>query len=225
MNVNMSVLDMTFVGLVSLGVLLLLFTVLSIILGISTSGQLRKLKRRRPKAKKKRIRWKRACHALAKKRAGHFRTAVIIFLLGILLGGGGFYARHYQLTNLSSPNAAAISKCYYLLDEAEKQFDDLNGGASPEKIAKNLQEISSQLASAASETPYGGMSAEYRLMLNKYFKKNLDLAINLNAQTVQALQNPETRENYKSDIQSVKEQQKKIIEVFEVNEQALQQKK
>lgn len=225
MNVNMSVLDMTFVGLVSLGVLLLLFTVLSIILGISTSGQLRKLKRRRPKAKKKRIRWKRACHALAKKRGGHFRTAVIIFLLGILLGGSGFYARHYQLTNLSSPNAAAISKCYYLLDEAEKQFDDLNGGASPEKIAKNLQEISSQLASAASETPYGGMSAEYRLMLNKYFKKNLDLAINLNAQTVQALQNQETRETYKSDIQSVKEQQKKIIEVFEVNEQALQQKK
>lgn len=225
MDVNMSVLDMTFIGLVSLGVLLLLFAVLSIILGISTSSQLRKMKHRRPKVKKKRKRWKRACITLAKKRTGYFRTAVIVLLLGLMLGSSGFYARHYQLTNLSSPNAAAISKCYYLLDEAEKQFDDLNGGASPEKIVKNLQELSSQLASAASETPYGGMSAEYRLMLTKYFKKNLDLAINLNAQTVQSLQNAENVEIYKSDIQSVKEQQKKIIDEFEVNEQALQQKK
>ncbi|WP_321385923.1 hypothetical protein [uncultured Enterococcus sp.] len=225
MKLNMSMLDMTFVGLLSLGVLLLLFSVLFIIFGISSGSKLRKLKRKRPKMKKKRKRWKRACSRLAKQRGRQFRTAFITLLLGVLLGGSGFYARHYQLTNLSSPNAAALSKCYYLLDEAEQQFENLKGGASPEKTVKNLQEISSQLASAAAETPYGGMAAEYRLLLTKYFKKNLDLAINLNAQTVQSLQSPETIEVYIGDIQSVKEQQKKIIEEFEVNEQALQQKK
>ncbi|MBP1046501.1 hypothetical protein I6N96_09405 [Enterococcus sp. BWM-S5] len=225
MNLNMSMLDMTFVGLLSFGVLLLLFTVLSVVLGLKSGSQLKQMTRRRPKMKNKRKRWKRACHTLNKQRKSHYRTAIVVFLLGLLLGGSGFYARHYQLTNLSSPNAAAISKCYYLLDEAQQQFENLKGGASPEKTVKNLQELSSQLASAASETPYGGMSADYRLLLNKYFKKNLDLAINLNAQTVQSLQDTENIEIYMSDIQSVKEQQQKIIEEFEVNEQALLQKK
>lgn len=53
MNLNMSVLDMAFIGLLALAILLLLFAVLSVILGINTGNRLKKLQRRRPKAKKK----------------------------------------------------------------------------------------------------------------------------------------------------------------------------
>lgn len=225
MNLNMSVLDMAFIGLLALAILLLLFAVLSVILGINTGNRLKKLKRKRPKTKKKRKRWQRACAGLKKKRNGSFKNSILLIVLALLFGASGFYARHYQLTNMSAANTTALSKCYYLLGETEQQFESLKNGASPEKTLNNFRELSSQLVSAGMETAYGGMSTDYQKLLNRYFDQVRKLGINLGAQNMDTLQNVENVDSYIEDITKIQERQKAIIEEFEVNESALQQKK
>ncbi|WP_086349714.1 hypothetical protein [Candidatus Enterococcus clewellii] len=225
MNLNMSVLDMAFIGLLALAILLLLFAVLSVILGINTGNRLKKLQRRRPKAKKKRKGWKRACAALKKKRNSSFKNSVLLIVLALLFGASGFYARYYQLTNMSTANTTALSKGYYLLDETEQQFESLKNGASPEKTLNNFRELSSQLVSVGMETAYGGMSSDYQKLLNRYFDQVRKLGINLGAQNLESLQNTGNIDSYVEDITKIKERQKKIIDEFEVNESALQQKK
>lgn len=182
MNLNMSVLDMAFIGLLSLGILLLLLGIALFILSIRAGKSLKELKRKRPKNKKKRRKWQRICKKTEQSKRKRRRNSLLLILLAILLSSGASYTRYYQLTNLSSSNAAALSRIYYLVGEIEGQIDSYGNGASIEKTEKNIRELSQQLASAGAESAYMGMAVDGQKMLNRYFSSAKNLGINLNAQ-------------------------------------------
>lgn len=225
MDLNMSMLDLTFIGLLSLGILLFLLGVLLFFLSAASRRSLKKLKAKRPKNKKKRKRWQRICKKTEQTKKKRLRNGILLIILSVLLGGSAAYARHYQLTSLSSSNAAALAKGYYLIGEIEGQLDSYSNGASIEKTTKNIRDLSQQLAGAGTETAYVGMAVDGQKLVNRHFNLVKNLGINLNEQARTILENQEEMTNYLSDIEKVKESQQSVFKKYQVNESALQQKK
>lgn len=225
MDLNMSMLDLTFIGLLSLGILLFLLGILFFFLSAASRRSLKKLKAKRPKNKKKRKRWQRICKKTEQTKKKRLKNGILLIILSIVLGGSASYARHYQLTSLSSTNAAALAKSYYLIGEIEGQLDSYSKGASIEKTTKNIRELSQQLAGAGTETAYVGMAVDGQKLVNRHFNLVKNLGINLNEQARTILENQEEMTNYLSDIEKVKESQQTVFKKYQVNESALQQKK
>ncbi|MBL1229469.1 hypothetical protein IW492_09520 [Enterococcus sp. BWB1-3] len=225
MNLNMSKLDMAFIGLLSLGILLLLLGIIFLVLSIVAGRKLEGLKKKRPKNKKKRKKWQRICRKAEQYKKKRRRNGIFLLIMAVLLGGGASYTRYYQLTNLSTSNAAALAKIYYLIGEIDSQIESYNNGASIEKTEKNIRDLSQQLTSASVETAYMGLSVDGQKKLNRYFTSAKNLGINLNAQARVILENLEQMEMYQSDIEKIKENQQEIFKEYQVNEHALKQKK
>ncbi|MGL4694769.1 hypothetical protein [Enterococcus larvae] len=225
MDLNMSMLDLTFIGLLSFGILLFLLGILTLFLSAASRRQLKKLKARRPKNKKKRKQWQRICKKTEQTKKKRMRNGILLIIVSILLGGSAGYARHYQLTSLSSSNAAALAKSYYLIDEIEGQLDSYKNGASIEKTTKNIRDLSQQLAGAGTETAYVGMAVDGQKLVNRHFNLVKNLGINLNAKAREILENQEELTTYLADIDKVKTSQQKVFKEYQVNESALQQKK
>ncbi|MBP1047510.1 hypothetical protein I6N96_14585 [Enterococcus sp. BWM-S5] len=225
MDLNMSMLDLTFIGLLSFGILLFLLGILTLFLSAASKRHLKKMKARRPKNKKKRKQWQRICKKTEQTKKKRMRNGILLIIVSILLGGSAGYARHYQLTSLSSSNAAALAKSYYLIDEIEGQLDSYKNGASIEKTTKNIRDLSQQLAGAGTETAYVGMAVDGQKLVNRHFNLVKNLGINLNAKAREILENQEELTTYLADIDKVKTSQQKVFKEYQVNESALQQKK
>lgn len=225
MNLNMSMLDLAFIGLLSLGILLFLLGILFLFLNAASRRNLKKLKAKRPKNKKKRKRWQRICRKTEQTKKRRLRNGILLIILSLLLGGSASYARYYQLTSLSSSNSAALAKSYYLIGEIEGQLESYNNGASIEKTTKNIRDLSQQLAGAGTETAYVGMAVDGQKLVNRHFNLVKNLGINLSAQAREILENQEEMTSYLSDIEKVKASQQKVFKKYQVNESALQQKK
>ncbi|MGG5341936.1 hypothetical protein [Enterococcus sp. AZ192] len=221
----MSILDMSFIGLLSSAILFLLFGVALLFFSISTRKQWKKIKARRVKNKKKRKKLQRMRKQLEKKKKRQLMWAIICFVLFFVTVGGAGYSRYYQLTNLTAADAEAVSKSYYLVGELKKQIESTENGASSEKTMNNIRSLSSQLASASVGKASQGMSAEGQKLLNRHRTLTRQLAINISSLNQETLSDASVRENYLKDIEKVTASEKKVFKHFKVNESALQQKK
>lgn len=221
----MSILDMSFIGLLSSAILFLLFGLALIFFRVSTTKQWKSLKGRRVKNKKKRIRLKRKCQQLERKRKKQLRWAILCVLLFLITSSSAMYSRYYQLTNLNATDAEAVTKTYYLVGEMQKQIKAIDNGASPEKTVKNLQNLSTQLASTSVRPASQAMSVEGQKLLNRHLSLTRQLSVNISNQNNETLADPAVRETYMKDIEKVKASEQKVFKYFKVNESALQQEK
>ncbi|WP_086348864.1 hypothetical protein [Candidatus Enterococcus clewellii] len=221
----MSVLDWSFVSLLAAAFLFLFFGLLFLLLFFLTGKNFRMMKRKRPpKNKKKRKRFIRH-RQLIEKQWKRQRTWMLVFLLlAGISSGGALYSRYYQRNHLAAEETEALAKSYYLLEEVNNQLNNIKEGTNPQKSIKNIQDLSSRLASYGARKPILSLSEDNQRMLKRHFVLLQELGVNLNAQTVESLQAEETYTGYLGDIERIQTSQSNVFKHFRVNESALKQK-
>ncbi|WP_086348683.1 hypothetical protein [Candidatus Enterococcus clewellii] len=221
----MTILDRLFIGLLSFGFLCLLFTVFFIFSFFSNKRKTKQLeKRRRPKNKKKRIRLKKELRLLKKTQKKLLVWSVLVFLLSAGAIGGGVYARYYQLTNLTKEDSNTIVQSYFLTEEIQENFNQLENGGNTEKIQSVLRDRSALLVSYGNRNISIGMSEEGTKLLVKYTSMMRESGTNLYSASVAQLDNPELREGYKSDMEKLVKQQQKVFDYFKISESSIKKK-
>ncbi|MBP1046523.1 hypothetical protein I6N96_09515 [Enterococcus sp. BWM-S5] len=221
----MSVLDWSFVILLSAALLFFLLGILFFFSFLLASRKFKPVKKKRPpKNKKKRRQFLQLRKQLDKKRRSRRLWSILFLLIAAMSLGGGFYSRYYQQNNLGGDDSEALVQSYYLLEEAVLQINNVQAGENPQKSIKNLQEVTSRLASYGARKAAMSLSTDGQTLLNRHFTMLRELGVNLNGQTVESLQNQGTSEGYLEDIEKVRESQSKVFKRFNVNEGALKKK-
>ncbi|MBL1229908.1 hypothetical protein IW492_11760 [Enterococcus sp. BWB1-3] len=221
----MSILDWSFVILLSGTLLFSLFGCLLFIGFLRTSRKWKRLKRKQPpKKKKKRRQFLRACKQLEKKRKGQRRRSLIVLVFAGLFLASGMYSRYYQQNHLQAEDADALVQSYYLLDDAALQITNIQNGDNPKKSSNNLHEITSQLASYGARKANLTLTEDGQKLLNRHFTLLRELGVNLNGQSAESLQQVGKAEEYLADIVKVQESQSTVFKRFNVNEGALKKK-
>lgn len=221
----MSILDWSFVALLSSTLLFVLFGGLAFLVAFSTNKKLKKFKRKPPKDKEKRKRFLSERNRLKKQKKRQKNWGFFCISLVLLTGCGAFYSRYYQMTNLEAGDSEAIVQSYYLTDEIRVQLTNIENNENPEKSIKNLRDIASRLASYGTRMAYPGLTEEGQKTLARHYALIKNLGVNLSVQTTETLSDRQVMDGYVKDIKKVKESQSKVFEMFKVNESALQQKK
>lgn len=221
----MTILDWFFIGCCSAFLITFVIGVFSLILSVSTNKNFNDLKRKRPKNKTKRKRWQRACQQLKKKKQGQVKRGIILIILSILFASSGLYARYYQMTNLSSSDSRIIVQGYFISEEINQTFQELQNGANVEESKEKLMELTSLLTSYGTSTPSNGLSKDGQKVLNRYYVQLREYGTNAYSLSSEQLNNQETISTYLEDLKRVQQTQKKVFEEFGVDETALKQKK
>ncbi|OJG73983.1 hypothetical protein RV12_GL000331 [Enterococcus quebecensis] len=162
---------------------------------------------------------------LEKKRKRQLLWSVIFVLSAGVTLISGFYSRDYQQNHLQGEDSEALVQSYYLLEDAKIQIKHIQAGENPQKSIKNLQEITSRLASYGARKSSFNLKEDGQTLLNRHYKLLREVGVNLNSQTVENLQDTETADSYLKDIDKAQDNQSKVFKRFSVNEGALKKKK
>lgn len=221
----MVLLDWFFIGLLSFAMLCLLLSIFFLFYFFSLRKELNKKKwRKGPKNKVKRKQWLRARGKLDKRRK-RYRTNVILFLFMMMISAGSaFYARYYQLTNLTSEDAKVVVQGYILTEDLKEQIIIIKEGGSVEKVYPQFQEITALLVTYGNRPVSGGLSEEGAKLLTRYFVSMKNAGLNLSTLSEEQLGKQETLDGYLKDIEKINQRQKAVFKYFSVNESALKQK-
>ena len=207
----MSVLDWTFIVLLSSAILLLLCGFLCLFLKMKYSRTYRLLQKKQPKNKKKRKKWRQHRRQLQKKAQKSLRNMVLLFTFGLLFFVASFYARYYQLTHLNAADGEIIVQTYFLVDSIEKDLISIQNGAKPVGLKDKFHSMTAMLVSYGSQPPSTGLSTAGQQRLSKYYANTKEFGMNLNSQTIESLEKKETIANYLEDTKKLKNSQKVIF--------------
>ncbi|OTN88825.1 hypothetical protein A5819_001317 [Enterococcus sp. 7E2_DIV0204] len=221
----MLLLDWVFIATLSSAILFALFSLFCFFRLFQIRKQLNQLSRIRSKNTRKRKKIRRKIKKTTVKLKKQRRNLLVFSILAICLCATAFYSRYYQATNLGEQDSDGIVQGYYLLNETVNQINQLSENNNSEKVENNLRELAAKLSSFGMRGADGRLTSEGQRLLSRYYNQMKELGLNLNNQSSEMVDNPEKREEYISVIQKTQATQKKIIEYFKVNEQALQQKK
>ncbi|OJG25622.1 hypothetical protein RU98_GL000863 [Enterococcus caccae] len=183
------------------------------------------LKRKRPKAKRKRKKWLRIKHKLENKVQKFLKRGIILIVSSVFLLCASLYTTYYEKTNLSSVDSTVIAQTYFITNEVNTQLHALQNGEDVKDSKEKLMELSSLLASYGSSTASNSLSKDGQQLLNRYYVQLREFGTNLYSLKVEQLSDSDTIEAYVADINKIKETQKKVFTRFKINEQALKQKK
>ncbi|PZL77513.1 hypothetical protein CI088_01550 [Enterococcus plantarum] len=212
----MTLLDGLIIGGLSVGILFGILFLLCFISFIRIGRNIKKISRKQPKNKKKRLRWKRRISLLSKQKKRRFIQAILCFLL--LVGGisGGAYSRYYQSNHLGEEDKEIISQTYFILDEVEQELNNIEKGADVEKTQVKLKEMLGILVSYASRIPSSSLNSANQQQLRNYYVKTRELGSNLYNQTSIQLKESDRLKNFMTDITALKTQQKEIFDSFNI---------
>lgn len=221
----MTILSWFFIGCLSAFFIAFSVGIFSFVLLFISIKDINILKQKRPKKKSKKKRWVRAKRLLEKKKKQRRARGFVLIILSIFFLGSGFYARYYEMTNLSSTDGNIIVQSYFVTDEVNKNLNNLQNGSNVEDTKKKLMELSSLLASYGSSTPSNSLSKNGQQTLNRYYVQVRDYGTNLYSLTTAQLNNQEIISKYLDDMTRIKQSQKKLFKEFSIDEAALKQKK
>ncbi|MBM7689835.1 hypothetical protein BCR24_13165 [Enterococcus ureilyticus] len=221
----MLLLDWVFIATLSSAILFALFSLFWLFRLFQTRQHLGELSHVKTKNARKRKKIRRKIKKTTVKRKKQRRNVIACLVLALCLCATAFYSRYYQATNLGERDSDGIVQGYYLLNETINQINRLSENNNSEKAENNLRELAAKLSSFGMRGADGRLTTEGQRLLSRYYNQVKELGLNLNNQSSEMIENPQTREEYIQVIQKTQVTQKKIIDYFKVNEQALQQKK
>lgn len=96
---------------------------------------------------------------LARGRAYGRNTFLFLFIV-VIFAASAFYARYYQLTNLTTEDAKVVVQGYLLTEEIEGKLITAKEGGSVEKVQPQLYDVSSLLVSYSNRQISNGLSVE-----------------------------------------------------------------
>ncbi|MGX7148298.1 hypothetical protein [Enterococcus ureasiticus] len=221
----MGLLDWFFIGLLSFAILCFLLLLFCLFYFFSIKKELKKKQwRKRPKNKRKRKKWLYARKSLEKRQKRYGFHFLLLLIVMFISAGSAFYARYYQLTNLTSEDAKVVVQGYLLTEDLEGKMVTIKEGGSVEKVYPQFQEVSSLLVSYGNRPVSGGLSSEGAKLLTRYYVSMKNVGLNLSTLSQEQLTKQETIDGYLKDIKKINERQKAVFKYFKVNESALKQK-
>ncbi|EOH92446.1 hypothetical protein UAW_03111 [Enterococcus haemoperoxidus ATCC BAA-382] len=221
----MVLLDWFFIGLLSFAILCFLLLLFCLLYFFSIKKELRKKQwHKRPKNKMKRKKWLRARKSLEIRKKRYATKVFILFVVMFISAGSAFYARYYQLTNLTSEDAKVVVQGYLLTEDLKEKMITIKEGGSAEKVYPQFQEVSALLVSYGNRPVSGGLSTEGAKLLTRYYVSMKNVGLNLSTLSQTQLEQQETIDGYLKDVERINERQKAVFSYFKVNESALKQK-
>lgn len=222
----MTTLDWIFMVMLVLAILSGLFFVLFLFMSIGTKRKINLISKQKPKNKNKRKKLYFTKKKLVKQRKKQRNSALLFLLLIGLFAGSGLYARYYQSTNLTTDDSDSIVQGYYLLRDFDSELGKAGQGADNQtKIDGNLRYLSSAMSSFGTKRASTVNSEEGQLALNRLYDAIKELGTNAVNNYTKFYNDPQLVEEYQKDIQNAKKYEKKVLELYKVNESALQKQK
>ncbi|MFD2307956.1 hypothetical protein [Enterococcus termitis] len=222
----MTTLDWIFASMSVLAILTGLFFVLFLFLTLGTRRKLKSISTKRPKNKKKRKKIYFMRKRLLAKKKNQRNTMLLFLLCSVLFAGAGAYAVYYQSTNLTTEDSDSIVQGYYLLQDFDSELEKAGKGSeSQTKTDGNLRYLSNAMSSFGSKKASTVNTEEGQLTLNRYYNSMKELGTNATNNYTRFYNNPALVEEYRKDIKKVQQYEKKVIELYKVNESALKNKK
>ncbi|WP_211272295.1 hypothetical protein [Enterococcus rivorum] len=179
--------------------------------------------KRPPKKKKKaRQRWNRKKKKLSQKQNRIGVTVISCFLISLACGAGSTYGLYYQSTHLKEKDSEAVIQGYVLLSELSKEVAKVPETEKPEKVQTVIYDLAARLASYGARRADGRLGSEEQQLLNRLYSNMKELGLNIGAQSIDHLKDPEIYEDYQKDIQKTKTNQKKVLDHFRVSQKDLE---
>ncbi|EOH94606.1 hypothetical protein UAW_02360 [Enterococcus haemoperoxidus ATCC BAA-382] len=220
----MTILDWFFIISLSLASIGLVFSGISFYLMTQTKKALKKVKRTKVSKKKRKQKKYKVRKLLQKsKKQRNWGTALIILFL--LSGFTAGYSLYYQAMHLSQKDSKAVVQGYYLMDNLENELKTAKATENDVKSGKNIKLLAGQLSS------YGIYKATIRnseagqKKLNKYYKSMKELGINLSSQPNDFFKNETLLNEFEMDLATVKKNHEEVVHYFNINKNALVNKK
>lgn len=215
-------LEWIMVGAVSLGLICFVLGAISLTLLLQANYRESLLKKTIPKDKRGRRKNRKKRLKQKEIKRINLRRGVILGIMGLSLSGLAGYINYYQATNMSKSDVENITTGYYILDQMAQQLKEVEAETkSDEKMNDNIHTLSIRMASFSSKRASDQGTKESQLLLNRYYAKMGQLGINLSAQRVTHLREENLLESYQSDVERVKESQKKVLDFYRIDEKSL----
>lgn len=220
---GLEMLDWLLIGLIAATVIFLALLLAYLVGSFFTGRKLSALKKRRPKKKKNRRKWASQIKKIEAQKKGYIKLSILFLFLGGICGGAGYYTKYYQMTNLAEKDKEALVQGYFLMTKIEEQLDEAAITDSPKRVQGTVYDLSARLASYGASTPDGRLSKDGYLLLNRLYQSMKELGLVLTSVTEESIQNPESIEEYRGDIEKTKAHQKNAFEHFRIDESSLKQ--
>lgn len=218
----MSVLDWTFVLLLSLATVCLFFGVVNVVRLILLQRSGKRFSRRPPKQKKKRKTFLKARRLWLNQKKRIRSFSLVFLIITILASGGAFLTRNFQQNRLPGEDAEIVSQSYFALSNLEEQLQNFEAGENPTKTIKNIEELSRRLNNYGVKRASSILTAEKQSLLNRYYSSIQRLGANLENQTEESLRAEGVLSSYLTDVEKIKGRQTEVFEQFKVNQEALE---
>lgn len=218
----MSVLDWTFVLLLSLATVCLFFGVVNVVRLILLQRSGKRFSRRPPKQKKKRKAFLKARRGWLNQKKRIRSFSLVFLIVAIVAGGGSFFTRSFQQNRLPGEDAEVISQSYFALNDLEEQLESFGTGENRVKTIKNIEDLSRRLNNYGFRSTSSILTTEKQGLLNRYYSSIQRLGANLENQTEESLGAEGVLDSYLADVETVKGLQGEIFEQFKVNQEALE---
>ncbi|EOL49006.1 hypothetical protein [Enterococcus caccae] len=220
----MTILDWFFIISLSLASIGLVFSGISFYLMAQTKKALKKVKRTKV-SKKKRKQKKSKVKKMMQKSKKQRNWGMALVILFLFSGFAAGYSLYYQAMHLSQKDSKAVVQGYYLMDNLEKELKTAKTTENDVKSGKNIKLLAGQLSS------YGIYKATIRnsetgqKKLNKYYKSMKELGINLSSQPNDFFKNETLLTEFETDLTAVKKNHEEVVRYFNINKNALVNKK
>lgn len=220
----MTILDWFFIISLSLASIGLVFSGISFYLMAQTKKALKKVKKRKV-SKKKQKQKKRKVRELIKtsKRQRNWGISLSIVFLAFGLAAG--YSLYYQAMHLSQKDSKAVVQGYYLMDNLENEMKTAKTTEEEVKSGKNIKLLAGQFSSYGIYKATVRNSEAGQKKLNKYYKSMKELGINLSSQPNDFFKNETILNEFETDLAAVKKNHEEVVSYFNINENALVNKK
>ncbi|ALS03007.1 hypothetical protein ATZ33_16960 [Enterococcus silesiacus] len=222
----MTVLEITIRVLLILTLLSVLLFILFLFFFIKTAKEVKFVEKKRSKntKRKRQLARKRKQLRIEKKRMK--RRTILFMVLATLFLGGSQFVSYYQSMTLSKEDEDVIVKSYFLLNDFDQQLENAKTESeSKDKIDGNIRYLAGAITSYGANKASDLNTEEGQLALNRYYKAMLDIGTNAMRMTTGIYGNEEIASDYQADIKRARVYQKKVFELYKVDESALKKSK
>ncbi|WP_086314058.1 hypothetical protein A5821_001628 [Enterococcus sp. 7F3_DIV0205] len=222
----MTVLEITILVLLTLTILSGLLFLLCVLISVKLTKEAKQLAKKRGKgAKRKRQLARKRKHLQGQKKKNKRRTLLFLVVTFLFFGGSQLVA-YYQSMSLSHEDEESVVKSYFLLNDFDEQLEKAKTESErKEKLDGNIRYLASAITSYGANRASDLNTEEGQLILNRYYKAMLDLGTNAMRMTDGFYGNEEVIAGYQEDINRIRGYQKKVFELYKVDEAALKKAK
>lgn len=221
----MTIIEMIFLGSISVTLLFLIGDLLNIVQLIRLKSRIQKQIARKSRNKKKRARIIRKRRVLEAQYRKTIRLVGLCSILTIFFAGVSGCIYHYQTTSLSSKDSVSVVKGHYLVKDFEEQLKLVKEEAIDEnEFQQNVRYLATAMASYGVEKASDLNSKDGQLILNRYYSAIQQLGMNASTQTKNFYNDQQLVDTFLADIKQTKKAENGAVSYFKVDEKTFKEK-